>query len=479
MYTQCPRCETIFRVSAEILRAAAGQVRCGRCGAAFNALAHLEERPDDFPLAGSRLAQNRHAEQILESGAGEDHRPLHHEDAAADDDHDSPDEDFAADGPGEAGPGERIEQLRIVGPPFFPEDESLEFTVPPGDLDRVFIAPERGAPPAPRWSTTPEAADSQAASADGMAPADVAFEEIVIEASLEVSLEAPPPAGLDPSIENAPESDAAIESDAAMEPAATNAPVTTIDVSPFGHAEPALEAESALEAEPMLAAESPLASADTAGSASRPGPELDAGSEAMPGSAAAADAALLAAAARAAPPALPLDRPRHRIAVALWSTLAAFLVLLLAAQVVNREREFIASQTPFGEPLRALYARLGLQLPIPADLHDYQLRQWGVTDDPAANGILRVRASILNTAAAFQPYPWLRVTLTDRFGNRVGTRDFAPREYLGKPPRLMAPGQRANATLGIVDPGKNAEGFEIDLCLRGDSGEMLCDTGGS
>ena len=43
MYTQCPDCSTAFRVTAEILKQAAGKVRCGGCGNAFNALEYLSE----------------------------------------------------------------------------------------------------------------------------------------------------------------------------------------------------------------------------------------------------------------------------------------------------------------------------------------------------------------------------------------------------------------------------------------------------
>jgi len=50
MYTQCPECNTAFRVTAAVLRQAAGKVRCGGCGIAFNALAHLsEEKPAPRP----------------------------------------------------------------------------------------------------------------------------------------------------------------------------------------------------------------------------------------------------------------------------------------------------------------------------------------------------------------------------------------------------------------------------------------------
>ena len=43
MYTQCPDCHTAFRVTADALRQAAGEVRCGGCGNAFNALEFLSE----------------------------------------------------------------------------------------------------------------------------------------------------------------------------------------------------------------------------------------------------------------------------------------------------------------------------------------------------------------------------------------------------------------------------------------------------
>ena len=43
MYTQCPDCATVFRVTAEALRMAQGDVRCGVCSTTFNALENLSE----------------------------------------------------------------------------------------------------------------------------------------------------------------------------------------------------------------------------------------------------------------------------------------------------------------------------------------------------------------------------------------------------------------------------------------------------
>jgi predicted Zn finger-like uncharacterized protein len=43
MYTQCPDCGIAFRVTADVLKQAAGMVRCGGCRSAFNALSFLSE----------------------------------------------------------------------------------------------------------------------------------------------------------------------------------------------------------------------------------------------------------------------------------------------------------------------------------------------------------------------------------------------------------------------------------------------------
>ena len=51
MYTQCPDCSTAFRVTADVLKQAAGKVRCGGCGIAFNALSYLSETMPEQPVS--------------------------------------------------------------------------------------------------------------------------------------------------------------------------------------------------------------------------------------------------------------------------------------------------------------------------------------------------------------------------------------------------------------------------------------------
>ena len=45
MYTRCPQCQTVFRITAAQLKARDGMVRCGRCQHVFGADQHLMPKP--------------------------------------------------------------------------------------------------------------------------------------------------------------------------------------------------------------------------------------------------------------------------------------------------------------------------------------------------------------------------------------------------------------------------------------------------
>lgn len=372
MYTQCWKCETVFKVSAQVLRAANGQVRCGRCGEVFSALTRLTEDLTDFTTSESQLELEARADRILETVVAlqvaqavakdqEDFAPAGVEIAHLEIQDWTEGDEPEAEEAEEAEKPEAIEEFEDSEEEEEKEEEPadrlLEFTLPPGELDRIFVAPEM------RWAQ-PE----------------------------------PHPEGPD---------------------------IPGFEVP-----------EDMRREDPRDGRREEL---------------LDELRE---------------------------ERRGHRRgAFILWLSAAILSTLLLAAQIVHQNREWIVAHAPapLGAGVEAVYTALGAALPRPANLSAYQLRQWGITGDPDANGTLRLRASILNAAAQLQPYPLLRVTLADRFGNAIGSRDFEPAEYLGKPiARALAPGERVDATLEILDPGKNAEGFEIDVCLRGADRRVAC-----
>jgi len=404
VYTQCSKCETVFKLSAEVLRVAGGQVRCGRCGEVFNALARLAEDSAGFSTGESPLELETRADSILESVT-----TVQTAQTAAKDN-----EEFAP-------PGVEIAHLEILDFEDVEDtdrsvedaDRSMEFTLPPGELDRIFVESKKSTLP----PIAPPGQPQQPAQPLAQTPAQQSAQPGAQKpAHPEARTEPAPDAEPDAELPLHPES-------AAADAAAEHSRVSGLEV-PDDVRRDILE-EFDLRPRPQRAAR-------------------DSG----------------------------LGGAQRRFI--LWLGAAVVSALLLVVQVVHQNREWLA-HGPFGAGMRALYGAMGAPLTVPANLSAYQLRQWGVTGDPDANGTLKVRASILNTAAQLQPYPLLRVTLADRFGKGIGARDFEPTEYVGKPTaRLLAPGERVDATLQILDPGKNAEGFEIDVCLRSADHRITC-----
>ena len=427
MFTQCSKCETVFKLSAEVLRAAGGQVRCGKCGEVFNALAHLAEDSSAFSTTETELDLETRADSILESPAPPN--PQRPPPQAQD--------DFGS-------PGVEIARLQILdwnesdssdSPPEQDEEQvgetSMEFTLPPGELDRIFIETKKGVRPRAPQPIVEEIGE----------PSEVEEFEVFNAAAPSPAAAAPSPA-------------AAAPSPAAAVPSATPAAPSPPATAAAAPAPPAgFVISEDVRREMLSGIESPE-DADPLFQSTRPARRVRRRTRVSP---------------------FDLAAPESDGSRIPWLTAAIAAGVLLIAQMVHHNREWLAAHTPLGGTLRTLYSTMGTPVTPPANLSAYQLRQWGVTGDPAGAGTLRVRASILNTAAQLEPYPLLRVTLANRFGGSIGTRDFEPSEYLGKPTaKLLAPGERVDATLDILDPGKNAEGFEIDVCLRSADRRVVC-----
>jgi predicted Zn finger-like uncharacterized protein len=447
LYTQCSHCDTVFQLTADTLRAAGGQVRCGRCGEVFNALARLAEDANAFPTPGegspgeSALEMEARADEILHSPTPT--RPAPPEPAPEGEDFEGTDGEFA-----------RLQLIEKFTPPGDEMPAPLRRTVAP-----TAAPPASRAPPA--FSTAPA---SGAAPAPGTTAASVTSPRAPA-----LKAKPAPPTGA-----------AAGSKSATKDVVRPRAPVTGTPIDPESADDGALEFT-------LPPGELDRIFVDPTAARAHPTPGLGADTEASAPNARAADESTEPAAERmdgldvaehvrrdvlAGLRQRRLDdpgeaaQPAARLA---WGGAGALLALVLLGQMLHENRAWLAVHGPMRGPLQGLYAALGVKVQQPVNLSAYQLRQWGVTGDPNAAGTLRLRASILNASAQLQPYPLLRVTLANRFGTRIGTRDFEAAEYLGHSTvRLMTPGERADATLDIQDPGKDAEGFEIDVCLRAD-----------
>jgi hypothetical protein len=172
----------------------------------------------------------------------------------------------------------------------------------------------------------------------------------------------------------------------------------------------------------------------------------------------------------------PAEQPTSFFA-GMWTAASALLLLALTIQIVHHYRHDLAANATLNGPLTSIYAVLGIPLVPRWDLTAYEVRQLGASTGADAPGQITVRASVKNSAHQAQPLPLLRVTLQDRFGNRIASRDVSPQSYLPRaipPSSLLSAGQRIDAEMTFVDPGSNAVGFEVDACLPAPGGGISC-----
>ena len=177
------------------------------------------------------------------------------------------------------------------------------------------------------------------------------------------------------------------------------------------------------------------------------------------------------------PFAVPKRESRAPARAYVWIAALVGLAVLLIAQIINHYRDDLAVNPRWHRPLTALYAAFGVALVPRWDIGAYEVHQLGASAPAQSSGELTVRASIKNAAAQPQPLPLLRVTLLDRFGHRLASRDVAPRAYLVGAPAadaLLPAGERVDAQMAFVDPGRDAVGFEIDACLPSLSAQVHC-----
>jgi predicted Zn finger-like uncharacterized protein len=445
VYTQCPECGTVFRITAVVLRAAQGQVRCGVCDANFDALRFLSDDPDP----DSESHADHDPAEFTAAGEAAAEPPAGHADDAAD--VGAPREPWRE----EPGPQWATHATDAATREHLPTETSVAAAA------GASAATERGG-----------AADSHPAFAPmataGAAPAVAvertldAAETVAVVAAAALAAMSERPAAAEPE-EPAPAPIAEPLASAAAEPAppdppdpsdlplaadaASDQPSVDTDVEP--DVEPDFEPRFELDADPEADAEPEPALPWAAQAAALEAP-------ADPVITAEADGFL-----GDAPPPAAKPRPLAKVA-------AAALLLVLAGQLVHHFRETLAANELAGPAVSALYQRLGQPIEPHWDLAAYDVRQWGAASDQVP-GALRLRASIVNRATRAQPCPLLRVTLLDRFGGHVARREFTPAEYLPSHPAGAAPiaaGARADAELSVADPGSQAVGFELDVCLR-------------
>jgi hypothetical protein len=133
----------------------------------------------------------------------------------------------------------------------------------------------------------------------------------------------------------------------------------------------------------------------------------------------------------------------------------------------------------FGPWTLRAFALVGIEVMPHWDVRQYEVLDWVATAEPNARGVgsLKISARIQNRGPLQQPYPEVQLRLKDRWEKAVGSRMFAPGEYLPRDAphaALMAAGETARAEIELVDPGPDAYGFELDVCIEVEAKRLTC-----
>lgn len=388
MFTSCPECGTVFRVTTTELRQAEGYVRCGHCSATFNAVASITDQPPDT-------------------------------DGLAD----------TADQPVPAVPPEAAPERPAATTPQpepasterEPDADSLEFNVPEDNWSEFFITELKSGP---EPGIEPEALpEDEEAPPDPLAGAfrDATDEAFGVEAT---------GAGVFPALE--------LRAPVLPDPpgtADTDIPVSSAD----GWNDPP---EATARPEPP-SAEDP----ETHFRAVRP----------LGWDAPAAEA------------------PRRRGWVYALGSLV--LGLALVAQLIHLQRDSLATEPALLAPLQRLYDALGMPLMPAWDLRSYEVRNLEAVAGRSDRDTLEIQGRVAIVGNAPAGLPLLRVRLHDRFGKTLGSRLVQPADYLRgseRPQEPISPGVLIPIRISLKDPGPDAYGYDLDVCLQNRPSGLLC-----
>lgn len=171
----------------------------------------------------------------------------------------------------------------------------------------------------------------------------------------------------------------------------------------------------------------------------------------------------------------PGPSPRRRLA---WAAAAAGAALLLGGQLVHHYRASLARHELVGNLLVRAYGVFGVEIVPRFDPEGYRIRDWVATAAQDADGrsSLLIRAEIENRGPDPLPQPYIYLALKDRWDAVVASRVFEPGEYLqtNRASESMRAGATTIAELEVVDPGPDAYGFELDVCVRAGADGVRC-----
>lgn len=166
---------------------------------------------------------------------------------------------------------------------------------------------------------------------------------------------------------------------------------------------------------------------------------------------------------------LPQPRPFRTATLSLTIVLLSLLLVWQAKTFYLDELAQLPAVRPY---LELLCQPLGCVLPPRSDFAQIDLVGTSIEVNPEVPGALEITAGLINRAGFPQPYPPLRVTLSDREGRVVGRRTYLSSEYRqgeAEQGELLPAKEVRDVSIKLAQPAENAVGYEVELITPIDS----------
>ena len=159
---------------------------------------------------------------------------------------------------------------------------------------------------------------------------------------------------------------------------------------------------------------------------------------------------------------------RNPVNLKFFSWLSGILVLatLLVLQYSYLRMDQLVHESHYRPYYKVICRYLGCSLPEFQDLSRLQARELVVRSHPSEKGALVIDALLRNSGQYRQLFPNLRLRFFDIDGDIVAGRVFKVSEYLAgemRGLRFIPSNTEVRISLEIVDPGKQALGYQMDV----------------
>ncbi len=150
----------------------------------------------------------------------------------------------------------------------------------------------------------------------------------------------------------------------------------------------------------------------------------------------------------------------------LWLTLVLLAAAALAGQYIAYQFDDLARQDRYRPWFQELCPKLGCTVPSRVDIAHIKSSNLVVRSHPEFAGALVVDAIIYNRATFSQPFPLLELRFADLNGRMIASRRFKPAEYLSGElaGQTEMPSQTPiHIALDILDPGNKAVNYSLSF----------------